>query len=207
MEELPDILVTTFYSKTSPAGPTTMNPQIDQTVQAEPSHLEPPNPRQKPHPSGLGDAIPPEPIRLLILEDMLELAELLRENLILQGFEVETAPDGATALVLLRERPFHAALVDIDLPDINGFEVVAQARAEGSLRNARIVFCTGGFVEERSLLAAQFRGSRFISKPFAIKSLLACIADVLQASELPQVPCDIAPIPSQPLKSTSEHLP
>jgi CheY-like chemotaxis protein len=40
-------------------------------------------------------------------------------------------------------------LVDIDLPDISGFEVVARARATGGLRDTRVVFCTGGCPEER----------------------------------------------------------
>jgi two-component system response regulator CpxR len=60
---------------------------------------------------------------------MIELAKLLAENLVLRGLEVELAHDGATALKLLQERTFQLALIDIDLPDMSGFDVVSRARA------------------------------------------------------------------------------
>ncbi len=123
-------------------------------------------------------ASPVQPIHILILEDMAELAELVSEALRLYGFEVEIAPDSATALQLLRERMFHVALVDIDLPDMCGFDMVARARATGSLGQTRVVFCSGGDEQERGGRAQQFPGSSFLTKPFTIKRLLTTIADM-----------------------------
>ena len=88
----------------------------------------------------LAETALPKSIRILVLEDMVELAELVSEYLQLKGFAVEVAHDGATALRLLGSRAFQVALVDIDLPDICGFEVVARARAAGCMRDTRIIF-------------------------------------------------------------------
>lgn len=123
-------------------------------------------------------------IRILVVEDMAQLAELYREVLMLHGFEVTIAQDGTTALKLLTERTFHAAMVDIDLPDISGFDVVERARAAGRLSQTRVVFCTGGYVEERMAKSRQFPNSGFMSKPFSIKQLLTTVSDALGGSEI-----------------------
>src|SRR5579862_3688226 len=95
----------------------------NQPNQSEHHLIEQSNPGPAATPSSSAPGLThPKPIRILVLEDMLELAALLRENLLLFGFEVETAPDGAVALRLLKEQSFDLALIDIDLPDISGFE-------------------------------------------------------------------------------------
>jgi DNA-binding response OmpR family regulator len=163
-----------------------MTPQItNPPIQAERHLIEQsnPGPATTISSSALG-LTHPKPIRILVLEDMLELAALLRENLLLFGFEVETAPDGATALRFLKNQSFDIALVDIDLPDISGFEMVERARATGYLRKTRVIFCTGGYVQERSAQALQIPGSRFMAKPFTIKKLLDTIADAAREQEL-----------------------
>jgi len=182
------------------------NLNTDQSGRVEANRLQYPNPGQccSP-PSPLADAAPPKPIRILVLEDMVELAELVSEYLMLQGFAVEVAHDGAAALQLLGSRAFNVALVDIDLPDFSGFEVVARARAAGCMRDTRIIFCTGGCPEERLPLALQFWGSSFLSKPFAMKTLITCIADVLTASELPPAAWEGASVPSPAPERTLEH--
>lgn len=138
----------------------------NQPLDAEPSLFPPP--------PGAAPAI-------LVVEDLAELAGLFREVLTLHGFEVQVAPDGASALRMLRERTFQLLLMDIDLPDFTGFEVVARARAAGLDQGTRIIFCSGGYVEERQSQALQFPGSTFLSKPFTIKQLMVTIADMLQA--------------------------
>ena len=93
-------------------------------------------------------------------------------------FEVEVASTGEAALLLLSLRAFDMALVDIELPDTTGFEVMAIARASGWLHNSRIVFCTGNRSEEYRQRAARFDGSSFLWKPFALQDLVKCIEGV-----------------------------
>lgn len=182
------------------------NLNTDQSGRVEANRLQYPNRGQScSPPSPLADAAPPKPIRILVLEDMVELAELVSEYLMLQGFEVEVAHDGAAALQLLGGRAFHVALVDIDLPDISGFEVVARARATGCMCDTRIIFCTGGCPEERLPLAMQFWGSSFLDKPFAMETLMIRIAEVLMASELRPISSEGASVLSPAPERTLEH--
>ena len=182
------------------------NLQTDQAGRSDAPRLQHPilGPTCRP-PSPLAEAASPEPIYILVLEDMVQLAEFLSEYLMLQGFKVEVAHDGAAALRLLGSRAFQVALVDIDLPDISGFEVVARARAAGCMRDTRIIFCTGGCAEERLPLALQFWGSSFLSKPFDMRTLLTCISDVLMASELQPASLEGASVLSPASEGTLKH--
>src|SRR5262245_40025469 len=70
---------------------------------------------------------------VLIVEDEQQLAEGLRYNLEAEGYEVEIAGDGESALEIIRRNPqqFHAIVLDVMLPGKNGFEVAAELRDEG----------------------------------------------------------------------------
>lgn len=118
--------------------------QTDQPGRAESRQLQYSNPDQTcSPPSPLANAAPPKPIRIVVLEDLPELAELDSEYLTFKGFEMDADHDGASAFQFLGSRTFHVALVDIDLPDISGFEVVTRARTTGCLCDTRIVFSYG----------------------------------------------------------------
>jgi len=108
-------------------------------------------------------------------------------------------------LRLSGSQAFNLALVDIDLPDFSGFEVVAGARAAGCLCDTRIIFCTGGCPEERIPLALQFCGSRFLGKPSAMETLVNCIADVLMALQLLPNSSEAASVLTPALERTLEH--
>ena len=117
-------------------------------------------------------------LRFLVIEDMAELAVALVECLRALDFEAEVASTGEAALRMLSSRSFDVALVDIDLPDTTGFEVVAIASAAGWLGHTAIVFCTGSPSEEHQQRAARFPGSRFLLKPFAFQGLLKYVEEI-----------------------------
>ena len=119
-------------------------------------------------------AIPPM-LQVLLLEDNVELAELLRLVFEMWGFQPTVAHLGREASRLLEEQEFHLALVDIDLPDTTGFEVVAGALARGWLQNTKIIFLSGDPSDDRVAMARQFPGSIFVPKPFEMQSLLRLI--------------------------------
>ena len=133
-----------------------------------------------------GAAAAPTPVgrhrpRFLVVEDMAELADLLVQCLEALEIEVEVAATGEAALLLLSRGSFDVALVDIELPDTTGFEVMAIARESGWLRNTHIVFCTGSRSEEYRQRAAVFSGSSFLWKPFTLHDLMKCIEGVASA--------------------------
>ena len=119
-------------------------------------------------------AIPPR-LRVLLLEDDEELAELLSLIFETWGFQPTVAHLGREASRLLEEQEFRLALVDIDLPDTTGFEVVSRALAEGWLQNTKIIFFSGDPSDDRVAMARQFPSSLFVPKPFEMQNLLGLI--------------------------------
>jgi DNA-binding response OmpR family regulator len=128
------------------------------------------------------EATSPHVVRVLLLEDNVDLAEMLQMFFDIEGFHTTAAHLGKDALRLLADEQahFHVAVVDIDLPDTTGFKVVAQAVAQGKLRDTKIIFCSGEWSRERELMAEQFPGSRFLAKPFDMQNLLAQIRNLLK---------------------------
>jgi DNA-binding response OmpR family regulator len=124
----------------------------------------------------------PSQLRVLLLEDDEELAELL--SLIFETWEFQpmVAHLGREASRLVEEQEFCLALVDIDLPDTTGFEVVSRALAQGWLQNTKIIFFSGEPSDDRVAMAKQFPGSVFVPKPFEMRHLLPLIQKSLRTS-------------------------
>jgi len=133
-----------------------------------------PNPQRLPNAKESRAATAPV-LRVLLLEDNVELAELLRLVFEMWGFQPTVAHLGHEASRLLGEQEFRLALVDIDLPDTTGFEVVAGALAQGWLQNTKIIFFSGKPSDDRVAMARQFPGSVFVPKPFEMQTLLGLI--------------------------------
>jgi CheY-like chemotaxis protein len=66
--------------------------------------------------------------RIVVVDDHVELADTLAEVLTLDGFNVRTAQDGASALAVIEEHKPICVLADIDMPGMNGFDLVARLR-------------------------------------------------------------------------------
>ncbi|MGA2245533.1 MAG: response regulator [Verrucomicrobiota bacterium] len=117
--------------------------------------------------------LPPQdgPTPVLLLEDDVSLAGMLKIYLGREGFQVTAVHLGQEALRLLRVQQFRLAMVDIDLPDTTGFQVMNQANENGWLGSTKIIFCSGNTSEERLAMASQFRNSIFVEKPFDPPSL------------------------------------
>lgn len=117
----------------------------------------------------------PQALRVLVLEDNLDLARVVGLLLAKMGHQPAVAHRGGDALRLLEKEQFHLALVDIDLPDSTGFEVVAKALAQGKLQGTKIIFCSGNPSEDRVGMAGHFPGSVFLPKPFGVHDLSTVI--------------------------------
>ena len=76
-------------------------------------------------------ALPPDHGGLLVVDDEPFLREAVAASLRFLGFEVTTAQTGSEALRLARDRPFDLVVLDVMLPDTDGFEVVTRLRREG----------------------------------------------------------------------------
>ncbi|MGD1051288.1 MAG: response regulator transcription factor [Solirubrobacteraceae bacterium] len=122
-----------------------------------------------------GDSAPRT--RVLVVEDDPNIVDLIRSNLAVRGFDTVVSTDGLRALQLLEtERP-DIILLDLMLPEIDGFDLCRQVR-ERSTVGVIVVSARGG---DRDKVAALNLGADdYMTKPFSIEELLARIAATLR---------------------------
>jgi DNA-binding response OmpR family regulator len=119
--------------------------------------------------------------RVLLVDDDPELLESIRIALVMRGYEVLTASDGAEALARVeRDRP-DLMVLDLVMPRRSGLTVLDRMQRT-AMRSTPIIMMTAND-EERHRDAAKLRGvSVFLSKPFAIEQLLSEVETILSAS-------------------------
>jgi signal transduction histidine kinase/ActR/RegA family two-component response regulator len=118
---------------------------------------------------------PATPRRILIVEDNADAREMLRDALILSGHEVDVARDGASALAAAARTAPEVALVDIGLPDMDGYEVARRLRASVNPRILLIALTGyGQSDDQRRALEAGF--DVHLTKPVEAERLEAAIA-------------------------------
>jgi two-component system response regulator MprA len=110
--------------------------------------------------------------RILIVEDEAEIADYLRRGLAYEGFAVEVAPDGATALAAARERPPDVVVLDLMLPGIDGIEVAQRLRAGSTVP---IIMLTARDAVADRVAGLEHGADDYLVKPFAFEELLARI--------------------------------
>ncbi len=125
------------------------------------------------------------PARILIVEDELHLAEGLLFNLQAEGYEVELAGDGETALALLDEkRAFDAVLLDVMLPGQSGFAVAAELRRAGNY--VPLLMLTARGRPEDVLAGLEAGADDYLPKPFDLTILLARLHVMLRRKQWQQ---------------------
>src|SRR5437773_8588776 len=90
-----------------------------------------------------GAAIPERLGRVLLVEDERDVAELIRYNLVKEGYEVLLATNGTDALRLARESRPDVVLLDIMVPQLNGWEVCLRLKQDPALAGIAVVMVTG----------------------------------------------------------------
>ncbi|WP_338674285.1 response regulator transcription factor [Streptomyces sp. SCSIO 30461] len=120
----------------------------------------------------------PERTRLLIAEDEPSIRELLAVGLRYAGFDVTTAADGREALQGAdRARP-DLLILDVAMPDIDGFEVTRRLRSTGN--QAPVVFLTACDATDDKVAGLTLGADDYITKPFSLEEVIARIHAVLR---------------------------
>jgi DNA-binding response OmpR family regulator len=118
--------------------------------------------------------------RVLCIEDHPEMIELIRLILGREGFEVEGALGGREGLKAMQERPPDLILLDLMMPDVDGWEVYRQIRADEELRQIPVIAVTAKAQSIDRVLGLHIAGmDDFITKPFGPKELTASVRRVL----------------------------
>ncbi len=118
---------------------------------------------------------------LLVVEDETNIRELLATSLKFAGFEVHAAADGATGLQLAQEYEFDLAVMDVMLPDMDGFTVTRRLRESG--RELPILFLTARDSLEDKVTGLTVGGDDYVTKPFSLEEVVARIRAVLRRTQ------------------------
>jgi DNA-binding response OmpR family regulator len=121
--------------------------------------------------------------RILVVEDDEKSRRLLTDVLSFHGFDVCAVPSGEDGLADAEVRPPDAALLDIQLPGISGFAVLARLRARSGTNRTPVIAVTASVMDQdrKKILAAGF--DAYVSKPVNIKELLAILNHLLANAE------------------------
>ncbi|MGH3510084.1 MAG: response regulator transcription factor [Nocardioidaceae bacterium] len=117
-------------------------------------------------------------MRLLVVEDEPVLAASLRTGLEAEGFAVDVAPDGREALWFARENEYDAILLDIMLPELNGYQVCARLREEQDW--TPILMLTAKDGEGDQVEALDTGADDYVTKPFSFAVLVARLRSLLR---------------------------
>lgn len=115
--------------------------------------------------------------RILIVDDEDDLRELLSQVLHTQGYEVQSAINGEEAIALLTHQSFDLALLDIQMPKINGIQVLRHIRENSP--STKAIMLTGYADLKNAMEASEFGAQDFISKPYKLDDVLSTIRRVL----------------------------
>jgi len=115
---------------------------------------------------------------LLVVDDEPFLRDAVAASLRFLGFDVITAETGAEALRLARGRPFDLVVLDVMLPDTDGFDIVRRLRRDG--RQVPVIFLTARDAQDDKVTGLTLGGDDYMTKPFGLEELAARIRTVLR---------------------------
>lgn len=124
--------------------------------------------------------------RLVVVDDEPTIRELLTTSLRFAGFEVHAAADGASALALVRDVEPDLVVLDVMLPDMDGFTVTRRMRERG--QQVPVLFLTARDDTSDKVTGLTVGGDDYVTKPFSLEEVVARIRAVLRRTSAAQVP-------------------
>ena len=130
---------------------------------------------------------------VLVIEDNRDLAYGLRNNLEIEGYEVDVAADGPTGLLRARSGSPDLIILDLMLPGMDGYRVLRTLREEG--RRTPILILTARGEEADKVRGLRLGADDYVTKPFGVLELLARVEALLRRSGTGTVTTAAAPEP------------
>jgi len=121
--------------------------------------------------------------RLLVVEDDPDISNMLKIYFTSQGYEVEAALRGATALEKTRQGMPHLIVLDIMLPDIDGYEVCRNLRMNARTSHIPVIFLTQKDERSDKLQGLELGADDYITKPFDIEELKLRVQNAIARAE------------------------
>jgi len=119
-----------------------------------------------------------KPVRILVTEDDQALSEALRFALTQAGYDVDCVADGTASDKALREGAFRLLILDLGLPDFDGFEVLRRLRRHNS--TLPVLILSGREKPEDKVMGLDLGADDYLVKPFIIAELLARVRALLR---------------------------
>jgi CheY-like chemotaxis protein len=118
--------------------------------------------------------------RVLVVDDSEVIRQLITVNLELEGFEVITAVDGQDALDKVHDVRPDVITIDVKMPRLDGFDTVAQLRADPRTRGLKIAMVTACAQEVDVRRGAQVGVDAYLTKPFDPEALVRTVRDLAE---------------------------
>ena len=119
--------------------------------------------------------------RILVVDDDENILSLERTILEQKGFEVTTAAGGKEALRVLAEQPFDLVLLDVMMPEVDGFTVCRKIKEDARLKDLPVIFLTAKGGGEALAEGFESGAIMYINKPFTANKLLTIVNTMLES--------------------------
>lgn len=141
--------------------------------------------------------------QILVVDDKANMRRLLQEYLTEQGYRVTTAENGRMALFAARHTPPDLILLDIMMPEMDGYTFLQSYRTEAS---TPIIFLTAKVEETDKVIGLELGADDYITKPFGMRELLARVRAVLRRTGEVAVPAEILHVADIMLDKSSRQV-
>jgi diguanylate cyclase (GGDEF)-like protein len=122
--------------------------------------------------------------RILVVDDEEHIRKIVKFQLEKSGFEVDVAEDGVLALKAVEACPPDLILLDLMMPNMDGYEVTRRLKANYQTNQIPVIMVTAKSEMENKLQGFEDGANDYITKPFAITELLVRVKNVLQWSQM-----------------------
>lgn len=143
----------------------------------------------------------PKNYTLLVVDDTIDIQQIIALRLKMDGYTVVTANDGHQAFAILNNQKIDTVLLDIMMPDIDGFEVLQFIRHKYSLSDLPVIMTTALGDRKHIVKALELGANDYITKPIDVPVLLARVATQLQLRELSLLREEFVRVASHDLKN------
>jgi phosphate regulon transcriptional regulator PhoB len=129
--------------------------------------------------------------RVLVVEDERDVAELIRYNLTREGYDVVVAGSGSDAIKQAREVQPDLVLLDIMVPQVNGWEVCRRLKQDAETRAIPVIMVTGRVEEGDKVLGFEMGADDYVTKPFSPRELVARVRAVARRGRREERPAQL----------------
>lgn len=121
--------------------------------------------------------------RVAVIEDDADIAFTIQVNLEREGYAVSTFANGHEGLVAVQQGGFDFLLLDLNLPDLDGFTICRELRRGANTASLPILMLTARTSEGDRVLGLELGADDYLAKPFSVRELVARVAAILRRSK------------------------